>query len=86
MLYLATLYAFTGKEFVTGWLSLMTAVMTFGCLNLCCLGVIGEYLGRIYEQVKGRPLYLVRDSVGWEAALPAAAPGHAAEPPKRSAA
>jgi len=85
VLYLAALYAFAGKEFVPGWLSLMAAVMTFGCLNLCALGVIGEYLGRIYEQVKGRPLYLVRDGVGWEATPAALAADHAL-PPRRSAA
>ncbi|MFO0935889.1 MAG: glycosyltransferase family 2 protein [Gemmataceae bacterium] len=53
-----------GSQFVPGWTSLMVAIITFGCLILCSLGIMGEYLGRIYEQVKGRPLYLVRDSVG----------------------
>jgi polyisoprenyl-phosphate glycosyltransferase len=57
-------YFVFGEAFVPGWLSLVTAIVVFGCLNLCSLGVVGEYLGRIYEQVKGRPLYLVRESVG----------------------
>lgn len=65
----------SGKEFVPGWSSLMVAVITFGCLTLCSLGIMGEYLGRIYEQVKDRPLYLVRDSVGGPAAPAAAADG-----------
>jgi len=42
----------------------MLAVITFGCLNLISLGVMGEYIGRIYEQVKDRPVFLVRESVG----------------------
>ncbi len=63
-LYLVGLHYVSGEAFVPGWFSLMAAVMAFGCLNLCCLGVVGEYLGRIYEQVKARPLYLVRDAVG----------------------
>jgi polyisoprenyl-phosphate glycosyltransferase len=58
------LYIFAGKEFVHGWSSLMVAIIVFGCLNLCCLGILGEYLGRIYEQVKMRPLYIVRETVG----------------------
>jgi dolichol-phosphate mannosyltransferase len=49
------------SELVRGWSSLILAVVTFGSLILLCLGIIGEYVGRIYEQVKDRPLYLVRD-------------------------
>jgi len=49
-----------GVEPVPGWLSLLVSVMAFGALNLFCIGIMGEYVGRIYEQVKGRPLYLVR--------------------------
>jgi glycosyltransferase involved in cell wall biosynthesis len=54
----------SGEPLSSGWAALMAAVVTFGCLTLCSLGVMGEYLGRIYEQVRGRPLYLVRESVG----------------------
>jgi hypothetical protein len=47
----------------------MVTIITFGCLILCSLGIMGEYIGRIYEQVKSRPLYLVRDTVGLRPAV-----------------
>jgi glycosyltransferase involved in cell wall biosynthesis len=51
---------------VPGYASLMVVVLLFGGINLLTLGVIGEYLGRIYTEVKARPLYLVRDLYGFE--------------------
>jgi dolichol-phosphate mannosyltransferase len=42
-----------------GWASLMSAVAFFGGSQLVVLGILGEYLGRIYEQARGRPLFLV---------------------------
>jgi glycosyltransferase involved in cell wall biosynthesis len=44
---------------VPGWSSLMVAVLVLGSLNLLVLGIHGEYIGRIYDQAKGRPIYLV---------------------------
>jgi glycosyltransferase involved in cell wall biosynthesis len=52
---------------VPGYASLMVVVLLFGGLNLLTLGIIGEYLGRIYTEAKARPLYLVRDLHGFDA-------------------
>lgn len=45
---------------VPGYASIFTAVLFFGGLQLISLGVIGEYIGRTYEEAKGRPIYVVR--------------------------
>jgi dolichol-phosphate mannosyltransferase len=46
---------------VSGWASIMVAILLVGSVQLVCLGMIGEYIGRIYDEVRARPLYLVGD-------------------------
>ena len=50
---------------VPGWTALFIAVLFLGGIQLIFLGVIGEYLGRVYGEVKRRPLYLVKERLGF---------------------
>lgn len=54
---------FTGNT-VSGWSSLMISIWFLGGLNLLALGVVGEYIGRIYSEVKQRPRYIVEETLG----------------------
>jgi polyisoprenyl-phosphate glycosyltransferase len=54
---------FMGVKMVPGWSSLIVSIVVFGALNLICLGLVGEYLGRIYEEVKRRPLFLIEEVI-----------------------
>ncbi|RAK19882.1 dolichol-phosphate mannosyltransferase [Anoxybacillus vitaminiphilus] len=49
---------------VTGWSSLLMAILFFNGVVLIMLGVMGEYIGRIYDEVKHRPLYILKDCRG----------------------
>jgi hypothetical protein len=55
---------FFGGQPETGWTSLMICVAFFGGCQLASIGILGEYLGRTLDQVRGRPLYIVRSACG----------------------
>jgi dolichol-phosphate mannosyltransferase len=48
---------------VQGWTAIMIVVAVFSSVQLLMIGILGEYIGRIYEEVKRRPLYIVGDTV-----------------------
>jgi dolichol-phosphate mannosyltransferase len=55
------------KGLTRGWASLFVAVLFMGGVQLVSLGILGEYLGRIYTEVKRRPLYVVQERLGFPA-------------------
>ncbi len=84
---------FTGSA-VQGWTSTMLVVVLLGAVQMFVLGMIGEYLGRLYVESKRRPLYLVADvagpiggkaTLGYQAEAPAVVPAlPAAKPAPRA--
>lgn len=56
---------FTGST-IAGWASILAVSLFFNGIILVMLGIIGGYIGRIYDEVKGRPLYIVRDAVNFD--------------------
>jgi glycosyltransferase involved in cell wall biosynthesis len=54
-----------GRE-VPGYASLMTVVLFGFAIQMMAFGVLGEYVGRLYQEVKGRPIYVVRAKVGFD--------------------
>jgi dolichol-phosphate mannosyltransferase len=60
----ALLARFLGWYVIPGWTSLMVVTSLIGSCLLISLGILGQYVARIYEQVKERPLYLVSRTYG----------------------
>ncbi|AIQ56049.1 glycosyltransferase family 2 protein [Paenibacillus borealis] len=63
LMYVLYLALFT-DEAVKGWASMIGITLTFNGFVLIMLGVLGEYVGRIYDESKGRPLYIVQEFYG----------------------
>ncbi len=52
-----------GKNLVAGWTSIMTTMTFLGGVQLISIGILGEYIGRMYDQSKNRPLYIVEKEI-----------------------
>jgi hypothetical protein len=57
---------FVTRTAILGWPSLMVAVCILGGTQLVTIGILGEYLGRIYDEVRGRPNYLVHELIRFD--------------------
>lgn len=61
--FLTISYFLFGND-VSGWTTIVVGLMIFSGIQLFSLGVVGEYVGRVFEEVKARPLYVVAERIG----------------------
>lgn len=61
--FLTLSYLLYGHD-VSGWTTIVVSLMLFAGIQLLSLGIVGEYVGRIFEEVKARPLFVVRREMG----------------------
>ncbi|MDM5314931.1 glycosyltransferase family 2 protein [Fictibacillus sp. b24] len=59
----------SGQPVEAGWASLMVAITFFSGIQLLGLGIVGQYIARIYDESKNRPIYIVKDTVNVEEAV-----------------
>jgi dolichol-phosphate mannosyltransferase len=72
------------KETVPGWTSIVCLNIIFSGATLIAIGLVGEYVAHIYEESKGRPLYVVSDSVNLKSVVPHVAKAVVLPPPSES--
>jgi polyisoprenyl-phosphate glycosyltransferase len=53
---------------VEGWATIMVALLFLGGVQLICIGILGEYLGRLFNEVKPRPMYILEETLGLDQA------------------
>ena len=61
LLILHVLYCVITGQAVPGWATMTILISIFGSLNLMGLGILGEYIGHIFEETRNRPLYWLSD-------------------------
>jgi dolichol-phosphate mannosyltransferase len=59
----ALIAKFALQRTVTGWTAIVVVVTLFASAQFFMIGILGEYVGRIFEEVKGRPLYIIREAI-----------------------
>jgi polyisoprenyl-phosphate glycosyltransferase len=70
LIYALYVRLFTNTVLVDGWTSLMISILFIGGVQLICVGILGEYIGRIYNESKNRPLYVADEYLGFSAKGP----------------
>jgi len=63
-LFYALVMKYLAESTIRGWTSLVVLMLIFNGMILFMLGIIGEYIGRIYDESKNRPLYIINESIG----------------------
>ncbi len=69
ILYVLCIRLFT-NSWVAGWTALMIAILFLGGVQLICVGILGEYIGRIYTETQSRPLYIIETKFGFNHETP----------------
>ena len=69
-------FAQFGLAPVPGYATIVISVLFIGGVQLVCLGLVGEYVGRIYDETKRRPAWIVQEEKGWEESPVDASPFH----------
>ena len=54
------------ESFVTGWTSIIFMIIFFGGVQLLTIGVLGEYIGSLFDEAKNRPEYIISEKVNFE--------------------
>lgn len=65
---------------IEGWTAIMTVILFIGGVQLISIGVLGEYVGRIYNETKGRPLYIVQEYINFSESGPKSGRSQVVEP------
>ena len=66
MVYLIEFLLGKGLAYGQGFWTTIIAILFLGGVQMISIGIVGEYIGRIYEEIKQRPLYVVRDKIGFD--------------------
>ena len=51
---------------VPGYATIIALILIFSCIQLFCIGIIGEYVGRTFEQSKNRPVFVAKEVLDYE--------------------
>jgi polyisoprenyl-phosphate glycosyltransferase len=68
MCYGVVVKIFFPEQAIAGWASVFVAILFLGGIQLICIGILGEYLGRMYDEVKRRPLYILEEEINFDVA------------------
>jgi glycosyltransferase involved in cell wall biosynthesis len=76
LLFLQAMYSWIAGIAVSGWTSVTVVMLLFGSANLLGIGVLGAYLAQIFDEIKARPEYLIKQELDAATPIPLAGSGH----------